>query len=208
VVNLCPSVILPFLPTPFTHILRCLQTSSRIENLHNISGIGKQKGLSPMYYFLDHYVNYCCSILGPATLGLYLDLKTICIWGPDIGLNVSSIHIFPKIYSYFYLSSFQIPPSTSSFHRFDHVSSQFVSPPFLHAKLIYVFHTTIQVVASKCSRSYFSSEKYKQYNHLSYTPSKQSSCATIHISASHSKGVRNILGNRFVKDFSALSSHS
>jgi hypothetical protein len=53
------------------------------------------------------------------------------------------------------------------------VSSQLVSSTLLHAKLVYLFHTAIQVVASKCSRSYFSSEKYKQYHHLSYTSFKR-----------------------------------
>ena len=100
--------------------------------------------------------------------GTVLGLTTICISGPYIGLNVSSIRIFPKIYFFLNFSSFRILPSTSSFRRFDYLSSQFVSPLFLHKRFVYLFHTAIQVVASKYFWCYFSSEKYEDYNHLVY----------------------------------------
>jgi outer membrane lipoprotein SlyB len=64
------------------------------------------------------------------------------------------------------------------------------------------------VVASKCSRNNFISEKYKtvqlfKLHFLQNIPRVQ-----LYISASGSKGVGNIAGSHFLKAFSALSSHS
>jgi hypothetical protein len=39
-------------------------------------------------FLLGHYGALCCLIVGPTTLGLYLDWTTICIWKRDVMCNL------------------------------------------------------------------------------------------------------------------------
>ena len=50
-------------------------------------------------FFLDQYVTYCCLILGPATMGQYLDLR-ISVF--DTAWNSEENYIYIYIYIYIY----------------------------------------------------------------------------------------------------------
>jgi len=62
------------------------------------------------------------------------------------------------------------------------------------------------VVASKCSRNRFISEKYKTVQLFKLQFLQNSPLVQLFTSAS-GKGIGNVLGSHFVKAFSALSSH-
>jgi len=64
------------------------------------------------------------------------------------------------------------------------------------------------VVASKCSRNHFISEKYKTVQSFKLQFLQNSPLVQIYISASDCKGIGNMPGNHSVKAFSALLSHS
>ena len=66
----------------------------------------------------------------------------------------------------------------------------------------------IYVVASKCSRNHFISEKQKAVQSFKLHFLQAGPLVQLYTSASNGKGLGNILGSHIMKVFSLLSSHS
>jgi len=99
VVNLCPSNFV--FPSHALHPYFMLFTniaSNRISTRHIWNW--EAEGFKSSVVFLRPLCELLLFNSWSSYTGTVFGLTTICISGPDIGLNVSSIHIFPKIYSF------------------------------------------------------------------------------------------------------------
>jgi hypothetical protein len=95
-----------------------------------------------------------------------------------------------------------------SSHRPTHSAYDFLTIFNEKSDKLKCYITYNYVVASKCSRDRFISEKYKTVQSFTLHLLQNGPLVQLHTSASDCKCVGNIPGSQFVKAFSGLPSHS